>query len=274
MRKALAFLAALLLVAQAQETLKLMAPVGRSVTLAAVTRTKMQLLDFFWPENLPRPVTNPSLFANAHRGTLSYRVVAPGRVEIVYRGKLSNLKNPLELRYFLRYRGAQVEVENLDRVLDQLAQKLRLDPGLKDSLKEFLGGLPGFGQASVVPEYTVPLVPGATRVVRVPYLEGKTAEVEVTYLGRKDGLHRFKRRSRFPYVELEGFQKLMPPGSVSLISVGPGVAEGESAFFPDGLPAGDRSRTQTLSFTYLRSGELQFLLAARVTVESESTLVK
>lgn len=275
MRKALALLAALLLVAQAQETLKLSAPVGRSVTLSTTTKTEMQLLDYFWPESLPRPVTNPTIFANTNHGSVTYRVVAPEVVEVTYRGKLPNLKHPVELRYRLRYRGDKAEVQDLEGVLAEFAKTLKLGPEFKDSLKDLLSGLPGFGQASVIPEYAVPLVPGARKVLAVPYLEGKTAETEVTYLGMKDGLHRFRVRTRIPYVELEGFKKLMPPGSVSLISVGPGFAEGETAFFPDGLPAGGRTQTETLSFTYLKmSDELAFLLAAKVRGESVATLNK
>jgi len=274
MKRLFLLLAGLLLFASAEETLRLKAEPGREVALLNTTKTEMQQLDYFWPPSLPKPVTNPTVFARTNRGTVRYRVTAPGEVEIVYQGKLPNIKKPLEIRYRLRYRGARVELVDPERTLAEIAQKLGIDPEQKGALKELLSGLPGFGEANLIPEFTVPLRPGAKNVVYVPYLEGKTAETEVIYLGMKDGLHRFRLRTRFPYVELEQFKKLLPPGSLSKIALGPGYLEGESAYYPDGLPAGSASTLESLSFTYLKSGELQFLMAAKLKVLSESKLLK
>ena len=270
MRVVAALALTLALVAPAQETLGLTAPVGSSVTLTTTTKTTMHLLDFYWPKSLPRPVVSPALPGTTTRGTVEYRVVAPGEVEVTYRGRLASLRAPLELSYRVRYRGEKVEVVDGDRVLAELIGKLKLPPKLKDQLGDMLSGLPGFGQASVVPEYAVPLVPGASRVIAVPYLGGRTAETEVTYLGMEGGRHHFKTRVYLPYVELDWLKELMPPGSRALISIGPGTAEGEAFYYPNGLPAGSRTTSQALSFTYLGQMDAQFVIAARVETESET----
>ena len=258
----------------AEEYLRFNAPVGTEVVLESYTKTELLPLEYFWPQSLPRPLAVPTPKASEAKGTLRYKVIGRNLVEVSFKGQTAGLNKPIEVTYRVRYEGDRVVVVNPDEVLERLTKSLGLPPESKELLNELLNGLPGFGSASVVPEYSVPLVAGASRTLYVPYIGGKSARVEVTYLGQENGRHHFSLNTYVPYVELGWVKKLLPPGAVSLVSVGPGWTRAETYYFKNGLPAGSISEGKVLSFTYMNLNGSQAAMAAWAVSKSELKVIK